>query len=211
MKRIAIKLVVFLLLGAAVNVGVAWGCARYSAVRESLPPLDQSEESVLWGRFAPSGGGWWLPQTSDVNARWKGLGVTETKIGDFHLVNGRFVLPGNGRHRMLTVRDVGIPVRCHREARRFNALELLVQAARPPSHTPWQARLQTRLDAVLWPGFAINSVFYGVILWLLWSAPFTTRRLIRKQRGRCIKCGYDLRHAEHEVCPECGGRGWVLE
>ena len=27
MKRIAIKLVVFLLLGATVNVGVAWGCA----------------------------------------------------------------------------------------------------------------------------------------------------------------------------------------
>ncbi len=29
MKRIALKLVLFLLLGAVVNVAVAWGCAVY--------------------------------------------------------------------------------------------------------------------------------------------------------------------------------------
>ena len=33
MKRIAVKLVVFLLLGAVVNVGVAWGCAKWSPTR----------------------------------------------------------------------------------------------------------------------------------------------------------------------------------
>ncbi len=27
----------------------------------------------------------------------------------------------------------------------------------------------------------------------------------RRQPGLCIKCGYDLRGADHEVCPECGG------
>ena len=54
------------------------------------------------------------------------------------------------------------------------------------------------------PGFFINTLSYALVLWLFWSAPFTTRRLFRKRRGRCISCGYDLRYAEHEVCPECG-------
>ncbi len=56
----------------------------------------------------------------------------------------------------------------------------------------------------IWPGFAINTAFYAAILWLLTLGPLTTRRMIRRKRGDCIKCGYDLRGAEHEVCPECG-------
>ncbi len=58
--------------------------------------------------------------------------------------------------------------------------------------------------APIWPGFVINTLFYAAILWLLTLGPFTARRLIRRKRGRCIKCGYDLRGTEHEVCPECG-------
>ena len=56
----------------------------------------------------------------------------------------------------------------------------------------------------IWPGFAINTVFYAAILWLLMFGVFTTRSLIRRKRGHCIKCSYDLRGAEHEACPECG-------
>ncbi len=57
---------------------------------------------------------------------------------------------------------------------------------------------------VLWPGFAVNTAFYAAIVWLLSLLPFTVCRLVRRKRGCCIKCGYDLRGAEHEVCPECG-------
>ncbi len=55
----------------------------------------------------------------------------------------------------------------------------------------------------IWPGFAVNTIFYAALLWLPF-APFTLRRLIRRRRGLCPACGYDLRHAEHEGCPECG-------
>ena len=55
----------------------------------------------------------------------------------------------------------------------------------------------------MWPGFAINTVFYAVILWLPF-APFQLRRYMRVKRGLCIKCAYDLRHADHSACPECG-------
>ncbi len=53
-------------------------------------------------------------------------------------------------------------------------------------------------------GFVFNTIFYAAILWLLTLGPFTARRMIRVKRGHCINCGYDLRGAEHEVCPECG-------
>jgi len=55
----------------------------------------------------------------------------------------------------------------------------------------------------IWPGFAINTIFYTMILWLPF-APFQLRRYRRVKRGLCIKCGYDLRGAVHEKCPECG-------
>lgn len=56
----------------------------------------------------------------------------------------------------------------------------------------------------IWPGFAINTIIYAVIVWILWSSMFATRNFMRNKRGLCIKCGYDLRGTEHEVCPECG-------
>ena len=61
----------------------------------------------------------------------------------------------------------------------------------------------------LWPGFAINTTFYAVLLWALWRSPFVVRRVIRRKHGRCINCGYDLRGAEHELCPECGCEVWA--
>ena len=60
--------------------------------------------------------------------------------------------------------------------------------------------------APIWPGFGINTVVYAAILWLLALAPFTARRMIRRKRGRCIKCGYDLRGDFSAGCSECGWR-----
>ncbi len=53
------------------------------------------------------------------------------------------------------------------------------------------------------PGFAVNTLFYAALLWLPFAL-YTVRRLIRQRRGLCLACGYDLRHAGHEACPECG-------
>lgn len=56
----------------------------------------------------------------------------------------------------------------------------------------------------LWPGFAINTaVFAGAIL-LLRFGPGSLRRTVRKRRGRCPMCGYDVRRRFEAGCPECG-------
>lgn len=52
-------------------------------------------------------------------------------------------------------------------------------------------------------GIAINTVFYAALLWIPF-APFQLRRYMRIKRGRCLKCGYNLRHAGYSACPECG-------
>ena len=67
----------------------------------------------------------------------------------------------------------------------------------------------------IWLGFTINTIIYAMIVWMLWSSLFATRRMIRRKRGHCIKCGYDLRGHSGGTsgggdfsagCPECGWR-----
>jgi len=57
----------------------------------------------------------------------------------------------------------------------------------------------------VWPGFAINTLFYAIlfaipaplVLWL------TRRR--RRRLGHCVKCNYNLAGlADGAACPECG-------
>ena len=60
---------------------------------------------------------------------------------------------------------------------------------------------------ILWPGFAINTIFYAAILWLLFFAPFKLRAWRRGKRNLCRACNYDLRGNPTPgsgVCPECG-------
>jgi hypothetical protein len=55
---------------------------------------------------------------------------------------------------------------------------------------------------LLWPGFAINTMFYAAIMWMLFAAPFALRRRRRIKRGLCPACAYPV--GDSEVCTECG-------
>jgi hypothetical protein len=54
----------------------------------------------------------------------------------------------------------------------------------------------------IWPGFAINTIFYAAILWALFIAPGSVRRMIRRRRGLCPACAYPV--GTSPVCTECG-------
>ena len=54
----------------------------------------------------------------------------------------------------------------------------------------------------LWPGFAVDTAFYVGLAFVVWSAPGFVRRRVRRRRGRCVRCGYDLKGLP--LCPECG-------
>jgi hypothetical protein len=81
--------------------------------------------------------------------------------------------------------------------------------------TPWREKSTSPLGAhyrapIYWrlpvvpalPGFVVDVSFYAALSWLLFFAPFTLRRVVRARRGRCLKCGYDMRGLD--ACPECG-------
>jgi hypothetical protein len=53
----------------------------------------------------------------------------------------------------------------------------------------------------LWPGFAINTLFFASALGLL-IVPMFAVRLVRQVRRRCMKCGYPV--GVSAVCTECG-------
>ena len=54
----------------------------------------------------------------------------------------------------------------------------------------------------LWPGFAINTVFYAAILWVLFFVPGLVKRTLRRRRDLCPACAYPVRTSK--VCTECG-------
>jgi hypothetical protein len=56
----------------------------------------------------------------------------------------------------------------------------------------------------IYSGLAINTAFYASFWWLLFLAPGTLRRHLRRRRAQCLRCGYDLRGTRSNACPECG-------
>ncbi len=59
---------------------------------------------------------------------------------------------------------------------------------------------------LLGTGFAIDTAFYGAIWFVLLTGPRMVRRYVRRLRGRCLVCGYDLRGEFSSGCSECGWR-----
>lgn len=56
----------------------------------------------------------------------------------------------------------------------------------------------------IWSGFIANTMIYSLILWSAWLGIGRARKYLRRRRGLCSMCAYDLRGADHESCPECG-------
>ena len=211
MKRRLTKLVLFLLLGAIINIAVAWGCAvlldgqKATDVDRGADATDHGNlEVFLWRRFGTQRVDLFLYQrevaeaeltASQVLPQWcrERAQVVAKDFPQVLLAHGPvfqargwplpvlwqdFDVRPNGRviHGSL---DVGLPD--------FNS----------DSRSPRQLPL-----IPIWPGFAINTIFYAAILLLLCAAPGWARRRIRARRGQCPACAYPV--GVSEVCTECG-------
>jgi hypothetical protein len=97
------------------------------------------------------------------------------------------------------------------ENRRYFPLEGQEQKQEYVHHVKahWRRGLQLRSGKILpaapmWVGALTNTVFYGTIVAGLWYFAGFGRRRYRRQRGRCIGCGYSLKGLRGDKCPECG-------
>jgi hypothetical protein len=189
MKRRIFKLFVFLLLGAIVNVVVAWGCAllddgptfadpgRYvqatesdlAAVRRMHEEFDANGEVVVLRSI-----GWTHRRIPIVDEEfWKAIRQTYESGG-----RTTFVRP------CITRSFCGLPLRSLAGEVPFRRSFTLIRL-RP-----------------IFPGFAINTIFYAAILWVLCAVPGSVRRWRRRRRGLCPACAYPV--GQSPTCTECG-------
>ncbi len=222
MKRHLLIIVVCLLLGAVVNVAVAWGCAvwlevfrgQFERVRDRNTDLGVFRaakfsrvgamyfETVRWkGRVQQS-----VSPTDDPNELlpgWTGLTApTQAYESGKYQIEYRAVDLRGWPMRSLWLEYTG-----HSRSGVLNVQGgLLTSALRTRSGTPLTRSGQSFPVALplrpLWPGFAVNTLFYATLLWLLIPGPFALRRFLRVRRGLCPKCAYPI--GESSVCTECG-------
>ena len=56
-----------------------------------------------------------------------------------------------------------------------------------------------------WVASAVYIILYGLVMWWRFAAGHW-RSIDLLKRGKCAKCGYDMRQNANGVCPECGTR-----
>jgi hypothetical protein len=226
-KRRITKLVVFLFFGAVVNVAVAWGCVYLPARYHTLPQYKNG--FTIHGTGFND---WWVESGGaggfgNVSSAWtNGIstikGVVPDEQAETILPNwARFAYPSGtyppASDIMRLVYGRGWPCLSLWSGREVvfptvgvtvgNSVSITKGFLFPGEGTkPFSNYADVRVLplAPIWPGFAINTIFYAALLWMLWLSPFVIRRVIRHKRGQCIKCGYDLGGTSGGGCPECG-------
>lgn len=92
----------------------------------------------------------------------------------------------------------------------FLAIEFWFEIHYPTPFTEYTGGLQLGRVLLprrfLWRGVILDTLFYSVLIGLLLVGTSQGRARLRRARGRCPKCGYDLRGRLEEGCPECGWR-----
>jgi hypothetical protein len=195
-KQLLLKLGVFLLLGAIVNGAISWGlwhrfCRMCIAgdvtLRHGTP--DEEECKSWWSRHDPR-----VPHEQMRVAQATGafgaslvsmITKTQTTLEPDRVSRKRNGFPTHSfEGRTWGLRD---------------GSSIIEGMVTPTGQHPFPL-------IPLWPGFAINTIFYAAVLWLLWFAPGKIRRFIRIRGHRCPACGYQIAPGGgiDPVCSECG-------
>jgi len=198
-RRTIIKFLTLLIAGATLNVAVAWGCALWL---ERTP-------SGLWGPSEPE-----HRWADDVGLRRDllhsvltrhNLAVREEFLCRFPSVRES----SRGTNEPVAVAlkmSSGTPLPAFTAEYRAVGDDLLDPLWSWTSSVGFAIRYQRDWRflpfAPLWPGFAINTLFYAGVLWMLFCGPFALRRMIRRRRGQCPACAYPI--GQSPVCTECG-------
>ncbi len=185
-RRIALCLV----LGAVINVGVAWGCAAWSPMK--------SQRYIE--RYLPKGSAD-LPGWAAVEPPWfmANMSHLENGLGRDRWSQASMASGGPWR-RILDTHVAGLPMRSLR------GVELFRDEHNLRNHVEW--RWAIRIDDGVLPyqpmllGFTLNTLIYGAFALPLTLLPSAIRRRRRARKGLCTTCGYDI--AGLATCPECG-------
>jgi hypothetical protein len=224
MKRWVLRAILCLLLGAITTVAVAWGISLFSNGQDRGDgDLFLLEHESRWIFVTTEGVGWHSLRIA-VSETYDDL-YDETPIqsppkwSELASLTKLPILPSGDP---LTISPVGW-VNWQERAFGFPSLSLAwthffrdggqvrngVVVSGSESFWDWRI-LPLR---PIWSGFMIDTFFYASIWFGVFFAPGMAKRAIRRKRGRCPRCGYDLRGGvisdkrlaiSGAGCPECG-------
>ena len=197
MKRRLLIIAVFLLLGAVVNVAVAWGLSlrswpytkRYGFQQQLVP----DEDGINWWRRHVVPG---FPDTPAGMHTLHRFGYRSLVLYDNAQKQESFFFAYAEAHGwpMVSLESQHWVKRYATD--QYRAILL--------SGWPLPAGAHPELPILpLWPGFYVNTIVYAGMLWLLVTVTVAARRRRRRRGDLCPACGYPT--GESDVCTECGG------
>ena len=234
MRRWLLTTLVLLLLGAIINVAIAWASAlwvdgmpveRIAKLRPGITQIDQPRWRVRVvtrvssttvqseATDAPPLGAPHHPDTTEEETRaW--VRAEEARVPNSVVVGvpcwSRTATPPleiDYRSGNLMEDARGWPMRSLMWLRVVQSLDNTDDRQWGVDIGDTQGPLGTPRVLPLRPiplGFIVNSLLYASILFVLVTGLLGLRRVIRRRRGHCIACGYDLRGDINHGCPECG-------
>ncbi len=207
---------VWLAAGLIITIGIAWTIAKTG---QDPRPSSTNFTRVPGGHWSDVPPTSWPQVPDDVSIEQDWAGRTE------HTDSARTSLYGDAPEDVMTVYRCGWPVRSlawtrlgvqamggHTEIAPTSVWSGgIADLAGKGSAAPMTFALGLSADIrrlpirPVWPGFALNTIFYALIAWGLWQVPLAIRRRRRRRKGFCVRCGYDLKGLTAGVpCPECG-------
>ena len=217
-KRVCCRVLALLLCGAIANIGMAWWSVwtfRYSEYDRPIW-IDMTSEASWWKAH--------VPMLRSVTVRhghpncFHGAGVRVASVcnqpnegfREPYWVDANCISAGwplfSLRGFEWTYHPVGDRTIAPKTSWRM-ALHIDRNPPRKWSSPEWTSPsaalcLESIPLELLPMGFAVNTIVYAAILWLLFAAPFALRRRIRARRGQCPACAYPI--GTSNVCTECG-------
>ena len=186
MNRCRTRAIAFLVAGAIINIGLTIGLAWRATRWHRNETLNCDLEATL----------------SLVGSGWQTQGLTTDGGWEMNWHTG-----GAPRNDM---EEFSIPGFLYRHAITDGQGTITINAGWPmyalkrdwPSEQFGADRSVRGLREPIWPGFAVNTLFYAGVLWVVFAGPLALRRMIRRRRGQCPTCAYPI--GQSPVCTECG-------
>ena len=182
MKRRLFTLALFLLLGAVVNVAVAWGC-----ILILLPQVEPENERMFIGEEPAAiiqAAFNLLPQPTPGQC----IGFEDSRLG-WSETTAIWVFDDDDPGKVIKISTLSAGWPAYGQLGQYLWADgegqykyamMLPDVLRPLGRRRLVEFLPLR---PIWPGFAFNTLFYAAILWLPIRGPFALRRHLRRKRG----------------------------